>query len=495
MASRRRRSPALLQVIPGVSSVTPELRYTPRAALPDDPALHTDAPGTSVPWQWYLLREHFPQAWSVTRGPTALVGVIDTGIDATHPDLAGKIAATVDEQARADSTGPADTDQVGHGTHVASLACAATDNDVGIAGAGYDCRLVVEKTDFTDSSIAAAIIDATKRHVQALNMSFGPSGGNSAPAPKPEVRALKYAAARKVVLVAAAADSPGTEQGDPANVVQPAGTGPNVTKGIGLDVTAADYAGRRASFAGSGTEISLAAYGAFRSGQNVFSPCSGTPFGVLGAFPANPTQMEMFPPTACRVDFGGDRRYATIAGTSMAAPQVAATGAMMRVLNPYATLQDILRAIKRTAQRPRGKGWSPDLGWGILNAGAALEAIRRVDRLAPVSTLTAPATSRGRSFTLRWTGRDQSRAGLIASGLSYFALYEQAGRAQPRLIARTRAHSWRFTGQLGHRYVFWLVAVDRAGNRQWRPAHHAVKVGSSPVALTGGHAASARPSV
>jgi hypothetical protein len=171
----------------------------------------------------------------------------------------------------------------------------------------------------------------------------------------------------------------------------------------------------------------------------------------------------------------------------MAAPQVAATGAMMRVLNPYATLQDILRTIKRTAQRPRGKGWSSDLGWGILNAGAALEAIRRVDRLAPVSTLTVPKTTRTRTFTLRWTGRDQTRPGLIASGLASFALYEQTGRARARLVTRTRSHSWRFTGQSGHRYVFWLVAVDRAGNRQPRPVHHAVVV-NPPVALTGGHA-------
>src|SRR5947209_5732003 len=81
---------------------------------------------------------------------------------AAHPDFAGKLAATVNQQAATDSTGPADTDQVGHGTHVASLACAATDNGLGIAGAGYGCRLVIEKTDFTDSSIAAAIIDATK---------------------------------------------------------------------------------------------------------------------------------------------------------------------------------------------------------------------------------------------------------------------------------------------------------------------------------------------
>ena len=81
----------------------------------------------------------------------------------------------------------------------------------------------------------------------------------------------------------------------------------------------------------------------------------------------------------------GSTNYATVAGTSMAAPQVAAVGAMMRALNPYASLTDLLEIIKRTAQRPAGTGWSSDNGWGILNAGAALDATRHLDRLAPVS--------------------------------------------------------------------------------------------------------------
>jgi serine protease len=453
--------------LPGVASVTPELRYVPRA-LPDDPALSTLEPGTSVDWQWYLRREHFPKAWSLNQGKGALVGVIDTGIDATHPELASKIAAAVDQQTRKDSTGPAGTDQVGHGTHVASLACADTDNALGIAGAGYDCRLVIEKTDFTDSSIAASIIDATRRHVDALNMSFGPSGGGSESAPRPEVRALDYAAGHRVVLVAAAADSPGTEQGDPANVLQPAGTGPHLDEGIGLDVTAADEKGNRASFAGSGSEISLAAYGALSPSGNVFSPCSGPTFGVLGAFPANSTEMESFPPTACRVSFRGDNRYATIAGTSMAAPQVAATAAMMRVLNPYATLKDILRTIKQTASRARGEGWRSSLGWGILNAGAALEAIRRVDRLAPKSTLSAPTLVHHLSFELHWVGHDQQRPGLIASGIAYFKVWMRTDGGPSVLLARTTRHRLRFTGRPGHRYTFWTVAVDHAGNRQHR---------------------------
>jgi serine protease len=466
---------ALLRRLPGVASVAPEHRYAPRM-VPNDPALSAKDPSSGVAWQWYLAREGFFGAWNLDRARGALVGVIDTGIDATHPDLQHKIVAAVDQQASSDSTGPADTDEVGHGTHVASLACADTDNGLGMAGAGYDCGLVIEKSDFSDSSIAASIVDATKRHVKALNMSFGPSTLSSARAPASEVRALDYAAARKVVLVAAAADTPSTEQGDPANVLQPAGTGPEISQGIGLDVTAAAWNRGRAPFAGSGSEISLAAYGEFKSGGGPFLPCTGQPMGILGAYPGNWTQLENFPQAACRVDLRGDSRYATVAGTSMAAPQVAATAAMMRSLNPYASLRDILRTLKQTAGRPPRTGWTSDLGWGILNANAALEAIRRVDRLAPVSKLFAPRLSRGRVFILTWSGHDQQRPQLIASRIAYYDVYVRMNGGRKRLIARTARHRLRFAGLPGHRYAFFLVAVDHAGNRQAHGARATTQV-------------------
>ncbi len=470
MAAFERR----LRALPGVVSVAPERRYVPRS-VPNDPALSATSADTGVV-QWALAREGFYTAWNYTHGDGALVGVIDTGVDAGHPDLRSKIAVAVDQQDPSDSTGPARTDQVGHGTHVASLACAATNNGIGMAGAGYDCRLVIEKSDFSDSSIAAAIVDAAERHVQALNMSFGPAFPDGTPAPQSEVRALQYAAARKVVLVAAAADSPGTEQGDPANVLQPAGTGADINRGLGLDVTAAAYDGARASFAGFGSEISLAAYGALNPDAGGVLGL-GPPPGIFGAFPANQTQLEQLPDAClCRTTFNGDDRYAYLQGTSMAAPQVAATAAMMRVLNPYASLRDILRILKQTAQRPAGTGWSTNLGWGILDAGAALDATRRLDRLPPVSHLIAPHLARRRTFLVRWTGHDRQHPGLVASGIARFDVYVSVGGARSRLIADTIRHELRFHGRPGVRYSFIVVAIDRAGNRELPGARATTRV-------------------
>jgi subtilisin family serine protease len=460
-----------LRGLPGVASVTVEHRYVPRL-MPNDPALHAPDPSSGV-LQWTLQAEHFPAAWNLSRGNGALVGLVDTGVDATHPDLASKIAVAVDQQQPSTARGTVRTDEVGHGTHVASLACAATNNGIGLAGAGYNCRLVVEKSDFSDSSIASAIVDATQRHVQAINLSFGPSQPEANSAAPAEVRALGYAAARHVVLVAAAADDATSEQGDPANVLQPAGTGPDLRAGLGLDVTAADSSGRRARFAGYGSEISLAAFGALSPGAGGI----GAPPGIFGAFPASPTDLETPPsPCGCRTIFAGSTSYAYLQGTSMAAPQVAAAAALMRVMNPYATVADIITTIKRTATRPPGSGWTGDLGWGILNAGAALDASRRIDRLPPVSRVLAPGVARRRSFVLRWAGHDQRRPELIASGISFYEVYMRVGHRRPRRLSRTFRHTLVFRGRRGGRYVFFTVAVDRAGNRESHPVNVATRV-------------------
>jgi serine protease len=469
---------ATLAKLPGVASATLERRYVPRS-LPNDPALRTAAPASGVV-QWALARENFPAAWELSRGDGAVVGIIDTGIDGSHPDLAAKIAGAVDQQDPSNARGNARTDEVGHGTNVASLACADTNNGIGMAGAGYNCRLLIEKTDFTDSSIAAAIVDAANRHVGALNMSFGPAQPTANPAPPSEVRALQYAAGHSVVLVAAAADAAVTEQGDPANVLQPAGTGPNLTQGLGLDVTAAEYSGNRASFAGYDSEISLAAFGAFKPDDTGLLGLGAPVPGIFGAFPGNQTDLDSpVDGCGCRTTFGGSNRYAYLQGTSMAAPQVTATAAMMRVLNPYATVADVITTLKATATRSSGTAWTPNLGWGVLNAGAALDAVRRIDRLGPVSKLSAPRTVRRREFVLSWSGHDQQPPELLASGIAHFDVYARVGSGRTRLIASTSHHSLRFQGRPGVSYVFFTVAVDRAGNRESRPREATTRVARS----------------
>ncbi len=253
-----------LRADPRVRSATPEQRFAPRA-LPDDPALTLPDPDKDAPagtqLEWTLPREGFATAWDLSAGVGATVAVIDSGVDASHPDLQGKIADAIDFDDV--QPGPATADPDGHGTHVASLACASTNNALGIAGAGRDCRLLVIRSDFSEGSIIAGLVAAAQRGAQAINMSFGGSG-----VADPALgAALHYAVKHGAVPVAAAADAPVEDQGQPASMLQPAGTGAQLGHGLGLVVTAATGADARASFAGYGSEVSMAAYGTLTDGD------------------------------------------------------------------------------------------------------------------------------------------------------------------------------------------------------------------------------------
>ena len=118
---------------PAVKNVSVEYKREFRR-VPNDPGLGGQEPGApgGTPLQWWLGRQAFPAAWNVTTGSGALVGVIDSGIDGTHPELAGKVASSVE---LGTSTG-ALRDENGHGSHVSGLACASTDDGRGLAGAG-----------------------------------------------------------------------------------------------------------------------------------------------------------------------------------------------------------------------------------------------------------------------------------------------------------------------------------------------------------------------
>ncbi|HSD82173.1 MAG TPA: S8 family serine peptidase, partial [Solirubrobacteraceae bacterium] len=451
---------------PRVEHADVEHRARPRF-VPNDPALRQEetangtAPGTIV--EWWAARTGLPAAWDLQRGDSALVAVIDTGVDASHPDLAGRIAAAADFSGE----GPATQDPVGHGTHVASLACAAGDNGIGLAGAGLGCRLLVARTDFTDTSVASAIVWATDRGADAITMSFGTAPGT---APSRVVTgALDYAYAHGVVLAAAAADEPAQDQGYPASVLQPTGTGPSPGAGKGLSVTAADASDDRASFAGYGSQISLAAYGAYAQKDG--------PRGIFGAFTGTtPSQLERpgldtLPPRKpclCRTIFDDDPRYAYLQGTSMAAPVVAAVGALVRRMNPDLGIAEVLQVLKSSARRPAGR-WTADLGWGILDAGAAVRAAAAIDRRPPSSRLRASARrTHRRTVLLRWRGSDSGPPGVAVSGIARYEVWRSVdGHSWRRiLVASKRRLRMRVRVRPRSRYRFLTVAVDAAGNRE-----------------------------
>jgi hypothetical protein len=275
-----------------------------------------------------------------------------------------------------------------------------------------------------------------------------------------------------VVLVAAASNEAVGDQGAPASTLQPH-DGPDIDKGRGLVVTAVDFADQRAG-TGVGTQISMSAYGFF---------VRGGPPGLLSTYPGGLTLRDLT--CNCRATVDGDNRYAYLQGTSMAAPQVAAAAALVGEVNPALSAPDKLRILKDTARR--SGGWTSELGWGILHAGRAVDAARRVDRTTPASQARArrrlrlrPVTRRrGRravrpraTLRLRWSGSDPAGApGLVPSGLRGYDVFLRRGKAAPRRIA-TNTHATRMNVRFRRSggYTAWSVASDAAGNREADPA-------------------------
>ena len=179
-------------------------------------------------YQWALSTIQAPQAWDLTTGcSTVSVAVLDTGVDVSHPDLSGKVVGNINYS----SSGTV-SDVYGHGTHVAGIAAAATNNGQGVAGLGYDSTILNVKVMGDDgvgtySAVAYGIVWAADHGARVINMSLGGTSSSST-----LQDAVNYAWGKGVVLVAAAGNNGNSVPFYPAyfqNVIAVASTGPTDT--------------------------------------------------------------------------------------------------------------------------------------------------------------------------------------------------------------------------------------------------------------------------
>lgn len=163
-----------------------------------------------------------PEAWDITTGSSSVkIAILDTGIQANHPDLSGKVVAAKS------FVGGNPNDGNGHGTHVAGIASAITNNARGVAGTSWASVLMNGKV-LTNagygsaSSSANGIIWAADNGAKVINMSYGSSSASTT-----EQNAVNYAWNKGVVLVAAAGNSNSSSKLYPAaytNVIAVAAT-------------------------------------------------------------------------------------------------------------------------------------------------------------------------------------------------------------------------------------------------------------------------------
>lgn len=266
--------------------------------------------------QWGLEKIRAPRAWDVTRGGNVRVGVVDSGIDRDHPDLGDKIIAA------RDFTGSGSPeDDSGHGTHVAGIAAASTNNDRGVAGACPECNLLVAKSvdggSGTYADIADGIIWTAFNGAEAINLSLG----GTADAQSLE-DAVDYAWNKGAVVTAAAGNTGSNTVIYPAAYENALGT------------AATNEKDRRAGFSTYGQSVDIAAPGTriesaklgggyeLRSGTSMAAPHVAGLAGLLAAQGRNNVQTrDRMESTA--VDLGSSVAYG--AGRIDAAEAVGAT--------------------------------------------------------------------------------------------------------------------------------------------------------------------------
>lgn len=259
------------------------------------------------------------------------VGILDTGIDTNHPDLPDP---TIYSRA-----GYGKKDMVGHGTHVAGIIAALTNNGVGISGI-CDCELSIWKVfpddpgdPYLDSAAyLRALGEVAGEGIDVVNLSIG-GGAHS----QVEAGLFKRAIKQGVTFVAAMGNE--YEEGNPTSY-------PAAYDGV-ISVGAVDETRGRSGFSNTGSHIDLSA-----PGSNILSTLPTT----------RSTQRS-------------ETNYAAWSGTSMATPHVTAAAALLKASRPRWTPAQVTKRLRKSAARVpamNGARWNEEFGSGLLNLDAAL---------------------------------------------------------------------------------------------------------------------------
>lgn len=373
--------------------------------------------------QYHPGRIFAETGWDLNRGDSAtVIAVLDTGQDLSHPDLHDKLLPGYDF-----SDNDSDpSDYHGHGTHVAGIAAADTNNGIGVAGVGFDCMIMPLKI-FPESTVANAIravLYATDNGANVISMSYG--GYNFSQA---EMDSFTYALSKDVLPIAAAGNDNISQK------LYPAGYD-NV-----LAVGSTDANDQKSDFSQFGDWVDVAA-----PGSAILSTVMGGSYGFSS-------------------------------GTSMACPVVAGyAGLLYSHIGPGATAAEVREAIEQNCDDVGN--W---LAFGRINVGRGLAAVvppvaqefppDAIDLFVGSGSLgdvTYVHSSDGLRFLI---GSTASSLGHVAGAqFSIFMTEPLANVTKLSLSVEARGpirgtgmvwlHNWR-TNQIDYRGAFPLNPMDR----------------------------------
>jgi ribosomal protein L24E len=348
-----------------------------------------------------------PAAWAVTHGdPNMLVAVVDTDVDASQPDLAGKVI--VGTNFSGDNT----PDPEGHGTAVAGLIAAIPNNNIGIAGLGWDTKVLSVRVLDSQGAGLASKIAAGIRYaadypgVKIINLSLQQDATDAGKVSGELQDAIAYAQGKGLLVVAAAGNQPVSTPSYPAAF-------PGV-----VSVAAVD-----------GSDDTLAKFSRFGPWVDIAAPG----VGVLTLA------------TPC----SDGNCWVTPDGTSFATPIVSASAALVWAANPRMTAQQVAARLMGTADKIAGTG--TDFSNGEVDVGRAVTGAN----VAPLAAAPGTAAMSGTPALPEPTGKGYwlaaSDGGIFSYGNATF-LGSTGGIALNRPIVGLAATS---TGK-----GYWLVASD-----------------------------------
>ncbi|WKJ89433.1 S8 family serine peptidase [Methylomonas montana] len=301
------------------------------SATPNDPLFGS---------AWHLPKIQAPTAWDVANAAGITIAILDTGVEASHPDLANQMVPGVN----AVDSGADTSDIESHGTQVAGSAAAAFNNGVGVAGIAGNAKIMpVRITNRTDgvastSDITRGLNWAADNGADVANISYAVSGSSSV------TTAAQYMRGKGGVVVVAAGNS-GIDPGYANNQYM-----------ITVSATGGDDV--KAGWSNYGAVVDVAAPGVSIQTTSV----------------------------------GGS--YAAVSGTSFASPVTAGVVALIQSANLKLTPDQVEKVLESSADKVSGVDFDPNYGYGRINAAAAVQlAINTtaVDSQAPTASITSPS--------------------------------------------------------------------------------------------------------
>lgn len=386
--------PPSLRALGGVLATDPGVRSVDTVTageklswdyVPSDPLFRSDVlikEGLQAAWHFTL--PGFPIAWDTAKGGGVLVAVIDSEFDTTNTDLRDKLVQRYNVTAgtleyRTANVNPLPGDAA-HGSHVAGLVGATTNNGSAVAGACHDCGILAIKVktggvieaEFI-ANVVEGLLYAANNGARVVNMSFGSSVLH-----QPLLDAVNHVASRGIVMVGSA----GNDQETKAGEINYPGAYPNV-----IGVGATDSQDQIASFSRQGPWVDVSA-----PGHEVVSTTS-----------ANDEE---------QINFGGVL-VSIKSGTSMAAPIVAGLAGLMLSARPDLTPPEVEGLMKTTARDLGIAG--PDIiyGAGRIDAAAAVAAAKAYVRPVPPPP-PVPVKKKVRKFGARVVVRVKLREGKVS---------------------------------------------------------------------------------